>query len=106
MRNGKPAFRIFLHMADRLVNILVEHELFFGRYGKKGEHVAARKRRHKRFLWIDKLWVSEIRRSSRRLHFVSAVKFPGVIARIFLILERRVAAFPSESNFMFGHAFK
>jgi hypothetical protein len=29
-----------------------------------------------------------------------------VIAWIFLILERRVAAFPSESYLMFGHAFK
>src|ERR1700745_1578245 len=106
MRNGKSAFRIFLHVADRIVNVLIEDELLFRGYGKKSEHVAARKRCHKRFLRIDKLWVSEISGSSRCLHFVSTLKFPGVIPRIFLILERRVAAFPGESNFMFGHGFK
>jgi hypothetical protein len=28
-----------------------------------------------------------------------------VIARILLVLERRIAALPSESHFVFGHAF-
>jgi len=105
-RNSQLAFRIFFHMADRVVAILVEHELLFACDGKERQHVATRKRRYKRFLRIDKLWVSEISGGSRCLHFVSTVKIPSVIARIFLILERRVAAFPGESNFMFGHAFR
>ena len=87
-------------------SVFVEHELLFARDRKKSQHVTTRERGDKRFLRIDKLRVSEIRRRSRRLHFVSAIKFPGVIAWIFLILERRVAALPSESNFMFGHAFR
>jgi hypothetical protein len=32
---------------------------------------------------------------------VSAFKFPGVIAWIFLIFERRVATLPSKSHLMF-----
>ena len=86
--------------------IFVEHKLLFRRDRKESQHVATRERCHKRFLRIDKLWVSQISGIGRCLHFVSAIKFPSVIAWIFLILERRVAAFPSESHFMFGHAFK
>jgi hypothetical protein len=37
---------------------------------------------------------------------VAAIKFPSVIARIFLVLERHIAALPSESHFVFGHNFK
>jgi hypothetical protein len=100
-RNGKPAFRIFFHVADRIVNVLIEDELFFRSYGKESQHVAARERCHECFLRIDQLWVPEIRRGSGCLHFVSAFKFPGVIAWIFLIFERRVATLPSKSHLMF-----
>src|SRR5437762_1725330 len=36
---------------------------------------------------------------------MTTIKFPGVVARIFLVFERRVAALPSERNFVFRHAF-
>src|SRR5437763_16105604 len=98
MRNRQSAFRIFFHMTDGFIDILVEHELLFGRDGKKREHLAARERRHKCFLWIDKLWITKISGRGGRLHLVTALKLPGVIARIFLILERRIAAFPAESS--------
>ena len=92
-------------MPDRFIEILVEHELLLTRNRKEGEHVAGGERSHVRFLRVDIFWIAEISRRGRSRHFVAAVKFPSVIARIFLILERRIAALPGESHCVFGHTF-
>src|SRR5437762_1530574 len=55
------------------------------------------------FLWIDIFRISQVRGRGRGCHFVAALKFPSVIARILLVIERRIAAFPGESHFVFGH---
>src|SRR6266478_865724 len=97
-RNRQFALRIFLHNADRFIDIFIQYELLFARDRKERKHVTARKRCHKCLLRIDQLWVTQVSRCSRCLHFVSASKFPGVITRIFLILERLIAALPGESD--------
>jgi len=35
---------------------------------------------------------------------MAAIEFPGVIAWILLVIERRIAALPGESDFVFGHS--
>jgi hypothetical protein len=94
---------VFLHVADGLIGVFVEHELLFAGNRQEREHVAARERSDKRFLGIDIFWIPDISRRGGRLHFVAAVEFPSMIARIFLVFERRIAAFPTKINFMFGH---
>src|SRR5207253_8866941 len=104
-RDRSFAFRILLRMSCAASDIFVEHELLFGRHSKEGEHVTARERRDRGFLRIVEFRISEISGRGRRLHLMATVKLPSVIARIFLVFERPIAAFPSESNFVFGHAF-
>ena len=61
---------------------------------------------HKRLLGIDQLWVAQIRRSGSSLHLVPAIKTPGVIAIVGLVLEIGRSTPPGEGHFVFGHAFK
>src|SRR5438552_16985897 len=67
--------------------------------------MTTRERSHECFLRIDIFRITEISWCGRSLHFMTTIKFPGVVARIFLVFERRVAALPSERNFVFRHAF-
>ena len=103
-RDCQFAVLIFLHVTDSIVDIFVEQELLFAGDGEEREHVAAGKRSDKRFLGVDQLRISQIRRGGRRLHFVTAVEFPGVIAVIGLILEVGCGALPGERHFVFGHS--
>ena len=101
-----PAFGVFFHVTDCFINVFVEDELLLRCNREKREHVASGERRDECFLRIDILWIAEIDRRGSGRHFVAAIKFPGVIARIFLVLERHVAAGPGKSHFMFGHVFR
>ena len=58
--NGESSFGIFFHVADGIVNVFVEHELFFARDGEKRQHVTTRKRCHKGLLGIDQVRVAQI----------------------------------------------
>ena len=58
--NGESPFGIFIHVANGIVNIFVEHELFFARDREEREHVTARKRCHEGLLRIDQVRITEI----------------------------------------------
>ena len=105
-RDREFALRILLHVADRFIDIFIQHEFLLTSDREEGEHVTAGERSDKRFLRVDMLRVAEIGRRGRGLHFVATIKSPGVIARIFLIVERRIAALPGESDFVFGHSIR
>ena len=100
------AFGVLFHVADRFINIVVHDELLFTRDRQKGQHMTTRERRDKRLLGINLFWIAQIGGRSRSGHFVAAIKLPSVIARILLIIERRIAPLPGESNFVFGHVFR
>src|SRR5437868_3064392 len=102
-RDRQPAFRIFFHVADCFVGVIIEHKLFFTGDREKSEHVTTGERSNESFLGIDVLRISEIGRRRSCGHGVAAVEAPGVIAWIFLINKFSAAALPSQSNFVFGH---
>jgi len=104
-RNREPAFRIFFHMADGLVRIVIKDKLLFTRDREKGEHVATGKRSNEGFFGINVGRIAKISRRSRSRHGVAAVEAPSVIARIFLINKFGPAALPTQSYFVFGHFF-
>jgi hypothetical protein len=104
-RNRQSAFRIFFHVADRFVGVVIEHKLLFTCDREKSEHVTTGERGDERFLGINVGRIAKISRRSRSRHGVAAVEAPGVIARIFLINKFRPAALPTQSYFVFGHTF-
>src|SRR5437762_3650428 len=104
-RNRQSAFRIFLHMADRFVGVIIEHKLLFTCDREKSEHVTTGERGDECFFGIDVGRIAKISWRGRSRHGVAAVKAPGVIARIFLINKFSAAALPTQSYFVFGHAF-
>src|SRR5436190_9675424 len=105
-RNRQSASRIFFHVADRFVGVVIEHKLLFTCDCEKGEHVTTGERGDERFLGIDVGRIAKISRSCRSRHGVAAVEAPGVIARIFLINKFGPAALPTQSYFVFGHVFR
>src|SRR6266487_2287371 len=104
-RNRQSAFRIFFHVADRFVGVVIEHKLLFTCDREKSEHVTTGERGDERFLGIDVGRIAKISRRGRSRHGVAAVEAPGVVARIFLINKFGAAALPTQSYFVFGHAF-
>src|SRR5437762_10376117 len=99
--NSQSALGVFLHETDRFIIVFIKHELLFARDSQKRKHVTTGERGHKCLLRIHKAWITQVGGSGRGLHLVSAVNFPGVITRIFLVFERLIAAFPSETDLMF-----
>src|ERR1039458_2080405 len=93
-------------MTDGVIKVFVQNEFLLTSDREKREHVTTGERSDERFLRIDIFRVAKIGGRGRGRHFVAAVEFPSVIARILLILERRIAALPGESDFMFGHIFR
>jgi hypothetical protein len=100
------AFRVLIHVADRVINVFVQNEFLLTGDRQEGKHVTTGERSDERFLGINIFRVAQISGRGRGRHFVAAVEFPSVIARILLILERCIAALPGESDFMFGHIFR
>ena len=88
-----------------MILVRVEHELLLARNRQEREHVAARERSDERLLGIDIGGIAEIGRRRRGRHRMAAVEAPGMIARILLIRKLSSTALPSQSHFVFGHAF-
>jgi hypothetical protein len=105
-RYRESAFRIFFHMADRLVRVVIKDKLLLTRDCEKGEHVATGKRSNESFFGIDIGRIAKISGRSRSRHSVAAVEAPAMIARIFLINKFGPAALPTQSYFVFGHTFR
>src|SRR5262245_16360332 len=92
-------------MADRMILVRVEDELLLARDRQKREHVAARERSDESILGIYIGGIAEISRGRGCRHRMAAVEAPGVIARILLVRKLSSTALPSQSHFVFGHAF-
>jgi hypothetical protein len=104
--NRELALLVLLHMADGVVGVFIEHELFFAGHGEKSQHVAAGERRDEGLFRIGVRRIAQVSRRSRSRHFVAAVEFPGVIAIVSLVLEVGRGALPDERHFVFGHSLK
>ena len=95
---------VLLHVADRLVLVLIEHKLLLTRNRQERKHVAARKRSDKRLLGINISGIAEISGRRRCRHCVAAVEAPAMVTRILLIRKFSAAAFPLYCRSVFGHA--
>src|SRR6516165_8726149 len=97
------AVSVFLHMADCLVLVRIEHELLLTGNRQEREHVTARECSYESLLGIDIRRVPQISGGRRRRHRMPAIEAPGMIARIPLIGKLSSAALPFQSYFVFGH---
>src|SRR5262249_36465260 len=102
-RDGELALGVFLHVANRLVFVRIEHELLLARDRQERDHVTARERSDHRFRGMRVRRITEISRGRRRRHRMAAVEYPSMIARIFLIRKFGAAALPFQSHSVFGH---
>ena len=104
-RDREFAFGILLHMADGLVDVLVEEKALLTSCGQKGKHMTARERGYERFLRIDILRITQVSGRCASRHFMAAIKAPGVIAIVSFVFEIGRRALPGERHFVFRHAF-
>src|SRR5205823_6127321 len=105
-RNRQSAFRIFFHVADCFVGVIIEDKLLFTCDREKGEHVTTGERSDESFFGIDVGRIAKIGRRSRCRNGVTAVEAPAVITRIFLINKFSAAALPAQIYFVFGHTVR
>ena len=104
-RNRQSAFRIFFHVADGFVGVVIKDKLLLTGDREKGEHVATGEGSDESFFGIDVGRVAQIGWRGRSRHGMAAIETPSVIARIFLINKFSAAALPTQVYFVFGHIF-